>query len=109
MGDVLDRLSHAQTGLLYAKRDAAEQYSAAADLYEVTDLESFAKFIVAAEDFGITRSELAAELNVAPSTVGRWASGQAVPATYARGVIVKRIASLVRQRSEAAAGIAVPA
>lgn len=95
----LKKLNEAASARNAARSDAAIEYAekfrgAAAD-YDVADSEAFATFVRDAEECGVSRSELANEFNVSPSTVWRWATGVATPAKYARGVIVQRISDIV--------------
>lgn len=59
------------------------------------DPADFHALIRSAIDLGINTAQLSELLNVAPSTVSRWANGKAVPARYARTVIAERITGLL--------------
>lgn len=78
-----------------ARKRLAGKFGEAVSQYDVMDKKGFAAFVRSAEDVGVRRSDIAEELKVSASTVSRWASGKAVPATFARGVIVERIGKLV--------------
>ena len=86
--------------LLQTQVQQAREYATLLSDYNPTDKAAFAGIIEGCTRHGLTQAELADEFKVSPATISRWCRSKSIPPEYVRGVIVERVAKLLKLKAD---------